>query len=158
MEAAKGASEARGHKAPSLCFVGASPIHARPQVRSEGPDPRRQQLPVKEDEEADRRSRSAALQPWSCTCCFLCLKNGASLRGRVNYKMLLCACTLPPPPLVASYQPRRVHWAGSISEKHSLNQPGRPREQGQAPFFWIDPPFSSLHSFNQLANRVLSKS
>lgn len=77
-----GAWEAHGREAPSLHFVGAAPIHARPRGRGQGLDPQRQQQPVKKEEEADRRSRSAAPQPESCTCCFLCLKEeGASLRG-----------------------------------------------------------------------------
>lgn len=73
MEAAKGASEAQGHAAPSPCFVRAALsmlwLHPDPgnkirlQVGSEGPDPEMQQLPTEEDAAAGRRPRSTALQP-----------------------------------------------------------------------------------------------
>ena len=149
MEAARGTSEARGCKAPSLCFVGAAPIHARPQVRSEGPDPRRQQLPVKEDERADKRSRSAALQSWSCTCCFLCLKNGASLRGRVHYKMLCVPASFPllhwEPPLPA--QKSQLGWEHL---RKVLSEPTREVPESRAK------PYSSGPSIRALRPEVMS--
>ena len=42
--------KAHGHKAPSLCFVGADPNHTRTWVRNEGPNPTKPPLPVKEEE------------------------------------------------------------------------------------------------------------